>query len=170
MASESDVHPTLVILMGLQAAGKTTFYRERFAATHEHISMDRLRHNRHPARRQLVLIAEALAAGRSVVVDNTNPTVEERAKLIALGRAHNAEIVGYAFAPDVSASRERNASREGKACVPVVAIYATAKKLQPPSYVEGFDRLYAVRIGPVGVFEVRALEDDALGDEPPGGA
>jgi hypothetical protein len=30
----------LVILTGLQAAGKTTFYRERFAATHVHISKD----------------------------------------------------------------------------------------------------------------------------------
>jgi len=29
-----------VILAGLPAAGKTTFYRRRFAATHRHISKD----------------------------------------------------------------------------------------------------------------------------------
>jgi predicted kinase len=165
MVCESDARPRLVVLIGLQAAGKTTFYRERFAAAHEHVSMDRLRNNRHPARRR-VLIAEALAAGRSVVVDNTNPTAEERAKLIALGRAHNAAVIGYYFAPDVRGSRGRNARREGPARVPVVAIHATAKKLQPPSYTEGFDRLYAVRIGPSGAFEVRPLEEPAPQDEP----
>ena len=30
----------LVVFSGLQAAGKTTFYRERLASTHVHISKD----------------------------------------------------------------------------------------------------------------------------------
>jgi hypothetical protein len=38
--------------------------------------------------------------------------------------------------------------------VPDVAIYATRKKLAPPSYAEGFDTLYEVRIAGDGVFEV----------------
>ena len=38
-----------------------------------------------------------------------------------------------------SATPDRNAGREGKAKVPSVAIYATRKKLQPPSYAEDFD-------------------------------
>ena len=42
----------LVILIGLQASGKSTFYRTRFADTHTWISKDRLRHNRNPGRRQ----------------------------------------------------------------------------------------------------------------------
>lgn len=61
------------MLIGLQGAGKTTFAAQRFAETHVLISKDRLRNNRRPERRQQRLIAEALAAGRSVVVDNTNP-------------------------------------------------------------------------------------------------
>src|SRR5690349_2811421 len=73
----------LVILSGLQASGKSTFAAERFAATHVHVSKDRLRNNPKPERRQHQLVAEALAAGRSVVVDNTNPTAEDRAALIA---------------------------------------------------------------------------------------
>jgi predicted kinase len=40
------------------------------------------------------LIEEALTEGRSVVVDNTNPTVEDRAPIIALTRRYGAEVVG----------------------------------------------------------------------------
>jgi len=136
----------LVILSGLQASGKSTFAAERFAVTHAHVSKDRLRNNAKPERRQRQLVAEALAAGRSVVVDNTNPTAEDRAPLIALGHEHGARVVGYYFTSSVKGSLARNARREGRARVPDVAIFATRKRLAPPSYAEGFDALYAVRI------------------------
>jgi hypothetical protein len=76
----------LVIFVGLQASGKSTFFRERFAATHEHVSKDLFRNNRDRNRRQAQLIEAALGKGVSVVVDNTNPTVEDRRSLIRLGR------------------------------------------------------------------------------------
>jgi len=143
----------LVLLIGLQAAGKTTFYRQRFADGYTHVSMDLLHNNPHPARRQAQLIEEALQAGHSVVVDNTNPTAEVRAPLIALGKQHGYTIIGYYFPPDVAASLQRNAGREAK--VPPVAIYATRKKLQSPSYSEGFDALYSVRITKGGGFDAQ---------------
>jgi predicted kinase len=136
----------LILLIGLQAAGKTTFYRQRLADGYTHISMDLLRNNPHPARRQAQLLDEALQAGQSIALDNTNPTVEVRAPLIALGKQHGYMIIGYYFLPDVAASVKRNAGREGKTKVPPVAIYGTRKKLQPPAYAEGFDQLYSVRI------------------------
>src|SRR3954470_3971322 len=86
-----------VILIGLPASGKSTFFRERFAGTHDHVSKDLLRNNRRPQRRQDLLIAESLGSGRSVVVDNTNPGVAGRAPLIASARAHGADVVGYFF-------------------------------------------------------------------------
>ncbi len=144
----------LTILIGLQASGKSTFYRARFAATHVHVSKDLMGHNRHKARRQQELIAAALAAGQSVVVNNTTPTVEERAPLIALGHAYGATVIGYYFESGAGASLERNKGREGAARVPDVAIFATVKRLQRPSYTEGFDRLYDVRIVGDGAFEV----------------
>src|SRR6185436_480030 len=82
---------TLVILVGLPASGKSTYFREHFAATHLHVSKDLLARGA----RQEPLIDKALAAGRSVVVDNTNPSPAVRAPLIALGRRHGARIVGY---------------------------------------------------------------------------
>jgi predicted kinase len=138
--------PELVILMGLQAAGKSSFHARRYAATHELVSRDLLPSNRRPAARQLELVAAALREGRSVLVDNTNPTPPDRAPFIALGRAAGARVIGYFFVTTVADSLRRNADRTGRARVPPVALYVTAKKLRPPSYDEGFDELFAVRI------------------------
>jgi predicted kinase len=136
----------LVIFVGLQTSGKSTFFRERFAATHVHVSKDLFRDNKNPNRRQAQLIEAALKEGSPVVVDNTNPTVEDRLTLIELGRRFGARIVGYYFDSSVRQCIERNRLRTGKARVPDVAIYATASKLVPPSYPEGFDRLFSVRL------------------------
>jgi predicted kinase len=146
----------LVIFVGLQASGKTTFFRERFAATHEHVSKDLMRNNRNRSRRQARLIEGALLQRSPVVVDNTNPTVEDRLVLIELGREFGAEIVGYYFECEVRECVGRNRRRTGEEKVPDVAIYATAKKLVHPSYSEGFDRLFRVRITGDSAVEVRA--------------
>jgi predicted kinase len=148
----------LVLCVGVPASGKSTFCRERFAASHAQVSLDLLRGSAHPRRRQEQLIAEALAAGRSVVVDNTNPTVADRAPLIALGRVFGATVIAYCFETPVADAVRRNRQREGRARVPDVAIYATAKKLVGPSYVEGFDAVYRVRVSEDGGFAVAALD------------
>src|SRR6266403_1240467 len=98
----------LVILIGLQGSGKSTFYRSFFADSHAWVSKDHFRNNRKPARRQRQLIEEAFQADRSVVVDNTNATAADRADLISLGRCHGAKLVGYYFASDLTACLERN--------------------------------------------------------------
>jgi len=136
----------LVVFVGLQASGKSTFFRERFAATHEHVSKDRFPNNKNRSRRQAQLIEAALSAGSPVVVDNTNPTLEDRRAIVELGREHGTRIVGYYFESEVRLCVERNRRREGKARVPDVAIFATAKRLVPPSYSEGFDELFRVRM------------------------
>ncbi len=160
-AVENTRDTELVILAGLQASGKSTFFRERFAATHEHVSKDLFRNNKNRNRRQAQLIAAALKEGSPVVVDNTNPTLEDRRAIIELGRAFGARIVGYYFESDVRRCIERNRLRKGREKVPDVAIYATASKLVPPSYSEGFDELLHVRMTDDSSFEVRAYADGA---------
>jgi len=137
----------LVIFVGLQAAGKSTFYQTHFVETHTLVSKDRFRNSKNPNRRQTQLIRAALEAGRSLVVDNTNPTVAERRSLIHLGHIYRAKIIGYYFTPQVHQCLERNRQRTGKARVPDIAIYATLKKLIPPAYAEGFQQLFYVRAG-----------------------
>jgi len=146
----------LVVFVGLQASGKSTFFRGRFAATHEHVSKDLFRNNKNRNRRQEELLEAALRAGRSVVVDNTNPTLGDRRPLVELGRGFGARIVCYHFDSGVRGCLARNARREGRARVPDVAIFATAKRLVAPSREEGFDEIYGVRLIDAA-FEVREI-------------
>jgi predicted kinase len=147
-----------VILIGLPASGKSTFFRERFSGTHDHVSKDLLRHNRKPQRRQEQLIAESLASGRSVVVDNTNPNVAVRAPLIAVARKYGAEVSGYYFATEAADALRRNRARQGRERVPDVAIFTVRKRLEPPTAAEGFDRLFTVKMNEAErAFEVSPL-------------
>lgn len=137
-----------VIFIGLQASGKSTFYRERFAATHVHINLDTLK----TRRREAVLFQECLATGRPFVVDNTNLTAQDRARYIPAARAAGYRIIGYMFKATVADCLARNAQRTGRQRVPNVAIHAGARRLEPPSPAEGFDELYSVCIVPSGAF------------------
>ena len=134
----------LVIFVGLQAAGKSTYFREHFAATHVHVSKDLMPNARNKDVHQQKLIEQALTAGYSVAVDNTNATPASRAPLIALGRRLGAKVVGLHFQAIVKDAVARNRAREGKARVPDVAIFVTAKKLIPPTLEEGFDEVRVI--------------------------
>ena len=90
-------------------------------------------------------------------MDNTNPTPEDRVPLLELGRQYGAKVVGYHFDSDVRECIGRNEKRGDKVKVPQVAIYATAKKLVPPTHEEGFDELFGVRIVGDSGFEVGAV-------------
>ena len=145
----------LVILVGLPASGKTSFYRQRYAATHAHVSKDLMpRSARDKQARQLAAIERALAVGGSIVVDNTNPAVPDRAPLLEIARRHGARKVAYFFPPDLAESIRRNARRTPN--VPKVAIFTTLKRLQPPAFEEGFDEIHDVRIAADGSFTVAA--------------
>jgi len=136
----SSEPPALVIFVGLPASGKSTYYFQHFAQTHEHVSKDLLPRGA----RQELLVEKALAAGKSVVVDNTNPSAEVRAPLVAIGRRHGARIVAIYFETDVRTAIMRNRQREGRARVPDVAIFTTKKKLMPPTLEEGFDEVRVI--------------------------
>lgn len=117
-----------------------------------------MRHQRQPQRRQEQLIDAALAAGRSVVVDNTNPRAADRAAIIAVARRHGAEVAGYFFLTEARDSLRRNRAREGRDRIPAVAIFASRKRLEVPTYDEGFDHLYTVTVNEdTRAFDVRRL-------------
>lgn len=135
----------VAVLIGLQASGKTTFYRRHLAGTHVHVSKDNFPNARNRQRRQLRLIGEALTAGHDVAVDNTNPSAAEWLPLVTLAHRHGAAVDGYWFPPDPAESIARNAVRPAKTRVPEVGIYATLKALTRPARGDGFDRLWLVQ-------------------------
>lgn len=157
----------LIIFIGLQGSGKSTCYQICFGENYVYVSKDLLRNNRRPARRQLQLIEEALQANHSVVVDNTNPALEDRAALIQLGQRYGATVIGYYFVPEVKKSLVRNQQRIGKERVPNIAIFTTAKRLVRPTYAEGFAQLFSVQACDDFTFEISEWqEQDTKG---PGG-
>lgn len=135
-----------VILIGLPGAGKSSLYREKFAGTHLHVSKDLWPNATKREDRQRKLIEEALASGKSVVIDNVNPTVADRAALIGIARTHGARVIGYFFDVNTRTAVARNAERTGRGKVPNVAIFTAAKRLQLPTRAEGFDQLFRVTI------------------------
>jgi predicted kinase len=145
-----------VILIGIQAAGKSTFYKERFFDTHVRINLDMLR----TRRREDLLLQTCIAMKQPFVVDNTNPTVEARRKYIEAARSAGFRVVGYYFQPDFGGSIGRNNLRADKRQVPPQAIAGTIKKLDVPSYDEGFDALYVVKINDSGDFVVEDWPGD----------
>jgi type II secretory pathway predicted ATPase ExeA len=117
----------MVILCGVQGSGKTTLYRDRFAATHEHVSLDVVG----TRAREAKLLAACLEEGRSFVVDNTNPTVADRARYIDAARAAGFKVIGYL----VEGDGESLHVGPGKTA-------ATRRRFVRPTPEEGFDELW----------------------------
>lgn len=134
----------VILFVGIPGSGKSSFFRKRFAETHAHVSKDLMKSARDRGARQAKVVAAALAEGKSVVVDNTHCTREERAAPIAQAKAAGARVVGYFFDVPKDVALARNARREGKARVPEVAIHVFSARMKRPVREEGFDELYRV--------------------------
>ncbi|MEU9440945.1 AAA family ATPase [Streptomyces sp. NPDC048304] len=146
----------LAVLVGLQASGKSTFYERCLSDRYALVGKDLFpRGARNKQQRQMRLVAEHLAAGRPVAVDNTNPSPEEWGPLVEVAHAHGATATAYWFPPDVTGSLRRNAAREARERVPDVGVLATLKRLREPTAADGFDAVREVRFDGRGAFEVR---------------
>ena len=139
-----------VLLVGIQGAGKSTFYRERFFDTHVRISLDMLK-TRH---RERILLRACLLAQQPFVVDNTNVLASERAAYIEPAKAAGFSVAVYYFDAELRAAIARNSRRQGKQAIPVKGVVGTYKRREPPRLEEGIDRLYTVRLTPENQFVV----------------
>ena len=131
---------TIAIMIGIQGSGKSTFC-QKYLPNFYRINLDTLK-TRH---QEQLAIDECFKCGRNFVIDNTNPTIDERGKYILRAKKEGYKILGYFMESKIKDCIERNNQRTGKACIPTTAIAATSNKLQLPSYDEGFDELYFVK-------------------------
>jgi len=132
----------MVLLIGIQATGKSTFCRERFFPTHVRLNLDMLR-TRH---REKLLFDACLSGKTKLVVDNTNLTRNERAQFITPARAAGFRVVGYFFESRVADALRRNALRRGGEQLPQKAITGSSNRLEIPQLEEGFDELFFVKL------------------------
>lgn len=145
-----------VIFIGLQGAGKSTFFKERFFDTHLRINLDML-NTRHRERK---LLEACIETSQPFVVDNTNPTRMERAVYIQAAKEARFRIVGYYFQSKVEECKRRNEQRPDDRRVPVRGILGTAGRMELPTLDEGFDELHYVRIDEAGGFVVEEWQDE----------
>jgi predicted kinase len=145
-----------VIFVGLQGAGKSTFYRERFLNTHVRLNLDLLK-TRHRERRLLRACVEAL---QPFVVDNTNPTRSERQVYIQAAKGADFRLIGYYFQSRVVDCQRRNEQRPADQIVPFRGLVGTAGRMELPSWDEGFDELHYVRIDGLGGFVIEGWRDE----------
>jgi predicted kinase len=147
----------VIIFCGIQATGKSSFYKERFFKTHMHLSLDLLN-----TRNKLGRFMETcFTTQQAFVIDNTNPTKTEREQYIQAAKAHHYKVIGYYFKSVIGDSLLRNSLRQGKELIPEKGLKATYHKLQLPVPEEGYDELYYVELTEEG-FIVKAWTTEAL--------
>lgn len=127
------------IMIGIQGSGKSEFCR-RYLPQTLRVNLDALR-TRNNEKREL---AFCFAQGIDFVVDNTNPTKEDRARYIPIAKEHGYRVIGYFMQSRLQECIARNNLRDGKERIPAKAIAMTSNRLQLPSFDEGFDELYFV--------------------------
>lgn len=132
----------MIIFIGLQASGKSSFYREGFFKTHMRINLDMLK----TRNREKLMIDACLSAKQPLVIDNTNPTRKEREVYISEAKENRFKVIGYYFQSSIKECLNRNNNRTGKECIDEKGVLGTYSKLQLPNFKEGFDELYFVRM------------------------
>lgn len=129
-----------IIFCGIQASGKSSFFKERFFGTHMHLSLDLLNTRNRLGR----FMETCLSTQMPFVIDNTNPTRTEREQYIRAAKIRHYKVIGYYFRSEIGDALRRNAQRQGKALIPEQGLKATYSKLQLPVWEEGYDELYEV--------------------------
>lgn len=131
-----------ILFCGIQATGKTSFYRDNFLKTHIRVSLDML----NTRNKEEKFIELCFLTGQRFVIDNTNPSREDRSNYISLAKRHKFKVIGYYFQSKIEDAIARNNGRSGKEQISVIGIKGTYNQLEIPSYEEGYDELYYVEL------------------------
>ena len=129
-----------IIFIGIQGAGKSTFYKENFFKTHIRINLDMLK----TRNREKILTEACFEAKQNFVVDNTNRTAESRKRYIDRAKKAGFKIIAYYFDIEYHTALRRNNSRNGWEKVPEKAVLSTKRRMEKPNFSEGIDEIFIV--------------------------
>ena len=142
--------PTCVILMGIPASGKSTFFRTYFGDTHVRINREMLG----TPHRERLLVDACLKGATSFVVDKTNVTRRERGAYVQDAKAAGFRVEGYFLESRWLECADRNRLRPPEQQAPEAAVAAMSERMELPNRDEGFDALCFVSLLPDGGFDI----------------
>ncbi|OOF96995.1 hypothetical protein ASPCADRAFT_205751 [Aspergillus carbonarius ITEM 5010] len=152
----------LVVFCGSPGAGKSSFYWDYLEPlNYERVNQDLLK-----TRPKCIKVAkEHLAAGRSVVVDNTNADPETRAHWVQIAKEFHVPIRCVYFTASPALCRHNNAVRaanqtlnpESRTLLPGIAFGDFLRRFREPSIDEGFQDIIRVEFQFRGDQEAKRL-------------
>lgn len=129
-----------IIFVGIQASGKSTYYKNNLFNTHLRISNDLLK----TKNREKLLLEFCKYTNMPFVVDNTNFSKEIRRHYLNFCKEIEFSVKCYYFKTDLQRSILWNSKRIGNDRIPDVGILGTHKKMEIPTVEEGFHELFYV--------------------------
>lgn len=138
----------LILMVAPPASGKSTFSKKHFVENgYTHINRDTLKTQANCLKKA----EESLSNKVSVVIDNTNPTIEARKAYIDIAKRNKARVRCVIINIDRELSRHLNIYREAVAGVdriPTVAYNVYYKNYVKPTKKEGIDEIVEVEFHP----------------------
>ncbi|MFN8376124.1 MAG: ATP-binding protein [Anaerolineae bacterium] len=139
-----------------EATSRSSFYKERFYRTHMRINLDMLK-SRHREGRSFC--ARVWKTQQAFVVDNTNTTIKTRSKYVELVKSAGFKLIDLLFLIQLTGRPAAQRSRQGEGTDSDAGVIGMYNRLQQPSYSEGFNELYYVKLTDSG-FIVREWRDE----------
>lgn len=144
--------PQLVVLVAPPASGKTTLARQMESVGFVRVNQDTFK----TLNKCLRVAATALAAGQSVVVDNTNLSETTRKEWIGLAHKHGVPCRCLAISATqemcrtlaiyrwLNAARQVDPEHHDARYIPSIVFHKAFKSRTDPSVEEGFDEVYII--------------------------
>ena len=107
------------------------------------------------------MLRACIDARQPFVVDNTNPTTEERRLYVAPAKAAGFLVVAYYFHATPGDAIARNQGRAAPEQIPVIGILGTYRRLELPRRQEGYSAIHRVEIDAEGGFSVEPMPPDS---------
>jgi len=143
-------HKEIILLVGPPASGKSTFYR-RYLKVHNYVGINR--DTLQTAAKCLKAAEAALSEGKSVCIDNTNPSKATRAEYIQLAKKYKAAMRCFVMSTQIELCHHLNYVRQNQTKskvrrIPDVGYNVFKSQFAQPEVSEGFDEILTIDFVP----------------------